>query len=101
MFHGAAFGYSCIGIEQVLHWDYKYAAVSFHPVPALIFLFTYFQGKVHVEVRMLLVRQMNDGCPQHMVEVKLVHYLLFELSFTPLPTSLIMIVGRWKNKHVI
>ncbi|KAK3850079.1 hypothetical protein Pcinc_043192 [Petrolisthes cinctipes] len=29
------------------------------------------QGKVHVEVRMLLVQQMNDGSPQHMVEVKI------------------------------
>ncbi|XP_045624845.1 ras GTPase-activating protein 3 [Procambarus clarkii] len=29
------------------------------------------QGKVHVEIRLLLVRQMNDGYPQHMVEVKI------------------------------
>ncbi|CAL4086485.1 unnamed protein product, partial [Meganyctiphanes norvegica] len=29
------------------------------------------QGKVHVEVRLLVVRQMNDAFPQHMVEVKI------------------------------
>ncbi|KAK8400325.1 hypothetical protein O3P69_003195 [Scylla paramamosain] len=29
------------------------------------------QGKVHVEVRLIMVRHLNDCCPQHMVEVKI------------------------------
>ncbi|KAG7175406.1 Ras GTPase-activating protein 3-like [Homarus americanus] len=30
------------------------------------------QGKVHVEIRLLQIRQMNDGYPQHNVEINLV-----------------------------
>ncbi|MPC27319.1 Ras GTPase-activating protein 3 [Portunus trituberculatus] len=29
------------------------------------------QGKVHVEVRLIMVRHLNDCCPQHMMEVKI------------------------------
>lgn len=72
---------SWLGLD-VIHWDLE---VLWHIVDRLHSLSNLWlcfvcskiklpskQGKVHVEVKLLLVETMNDGYPQHMVAVKYV-----------------------------